>query len=141
MAEALRVYCRYGLREDGRGEWVPDAEGCPAQLCRADAAAHEAACEHALEACPFAGCGVQRRRRDADAHDAEAAVAHARGEREARLRLEAFSRGLEVWQLRQDAEDMGCHHARLHSHARWPLICCLCLLLESRRAHDRFCLP
>ena len=88
MAEALRVYCRYGLREDERGEWVCDAAGCQAQLCRADVAAHEAACEHALEACPFAGCGVQRRRRDADAHDAEAAVAHARGERDARLKLE-----------------------------------------------------
>ena len=93
LAEALRVYCRYGLREDERGEWVPDAAGCQAQLCRADVAAHEAACEHALEACPFAGCGVQRRRRDADAHDAEAAVAHARGERDARLALEASARG------------------------------------------------
>ena len=92
LAEALRVYCRYGLREDERGEWVPDAAGCQAQLCRADVAAHEAACEHALEACPFAGCGVQRRRRDADAHDAEAAVAHARGERDARLALEASER-------------------------------------------------
>ena len=28
LTEALRVYCRYGLREDARGEWVPDAEGC-----------------------------------------------------------------------------------------------------------------
>ena len=92
MAEALRVYCRYGLREDEHGEWVPDAEGCQAQLCRADVAAHEATCEHALEACPFAGCGVQRRRRDADAHDAEAAVTHARGERDARLALEASER-------------------------------------------------
>ena len=35
MAEALRVYCRYGLREDARGEWVPDAEGCQARLCDA----------------------------------------------------------------------------------------------------------
>ena len=87
-ADALRVYCRFGLREDERGALVPDPEGCPAQLCHRNAAAHEAACEHALEACPFAGCGVQRRRRDADAHDAEVAVAHARGERQARLALE-----------------------------------------------------
>ena len=96
MAEALRVYCRFGLREDARGEWVPDSEGCQVRLSRAEVAAHEAACEHALEACPFAGCDVQRRRRDADAHDAEAAVAHARGERDARLALEAHARGLET---------------------------------------------
>ena len=50
MAEALRVYCRYGLREDEHGVWVLDAAGCQAQLCRADVAAHEATCEHALEA-------------------------------------------------------------------------------------------
>ena len=89
VIESLRVYCRFGLREDERGAWIPDPEGCPAQLSRAEAAAHEAACEHALEACHFAGCGVERRRRDAEAHDAEAAVAHARGERDARLALEA----------------------------------------------------
>ena len=47
---ALRVYCRYGLREDEHGVWVLDAAGCQAQLCRADVAAHEATCEHALEA-------------------------------------------------------------------------------------------
>ena len=89
MVEALCVHCRFGVVDDGRGGWMPDPEGCQAQLSRAEAAAHEAACEHALEVCPFAGCGVQRRRRDADAHDAELAVAHARGERDARLALEA----------------------------------------------------
>ena len=104
MAEALRVYCRYGLREDERGVWVPNSEGCQAQLCRADVAAHEAACEHALEVCPFAGCGVQRRRRDADAHDAEAAVAHARGERDARLALEASARGERDARLKLEAQ-------------------------------------
>ena len=92
VVESLRVYCRFGVREDERGAWVADPAGCPAQLTRADVAAHEAACEHALEACPFAGCGVQRRRRDADAHDTEMAVAHARGERDARLALEASAR-------------------------------------------------
>ena len=93
MVEALRVRCRFGVVDDGRGGWMADPEGCQAQLSRAEAAAHEAACEHALEVCPFAGCGVQRRRRDADAHDAELAVAHARGERDARLALEARVRG------------------------------------------------
>ena len=93
MVEALRVRCRFGVREDERGGWIGDPEGCTSQLSRAEAAAHEAACEHALEACPFAGCGVQRRRRDADAHDAELALSHARGERDARLAVEATARG------------------------------------------------
>ena len=93
MVDALRVRCRFGLCEDERGGWMPDPEGCPAQLSRADAAAHEASCEHASEACPFAGCGVLRRRRDADAHDTLMAVAHVRGERDARLALEARVRG------------------------------------------------
>jgi hypothetical protein len=92
VVESLRVYCRFGVREDERGGWKPDPEGCLAQLSRGEAAAHEASCEHALEVCPFAGCGAQRRRRDADAHDAEMAVAHARGERDARLALEASAR-------------------------------------------------
>ena len=87
MVDNLRVHCRFGLREDERGRWTPDAEGCQAQLSRDAVAAHEAACEHAFELCPFAGCGVERRRRDADAHDAAAAVAHARGELDARLLL------------------------------------------------------
>ena len=89
LVEALRVHCRYGVREDKRGGWELDPDGCLAQLRRADAATHEATCEYAWETCPFAGCGVQRRRRDADAHDAVAAAAHARGERDARLRTEA----------------------------------------------------
>jgi hypothetical protein len=92
VLDALRVHCRFGLREDERGAWKPDPEGCPAQMSRGDAAAHEATCEHALEACPFAGCGVLRRRRDAEAHDAVAVVAHLRGERDARLGLEASAR-------------------------------------------------
>ena len=89
MAEALRMHCRFGLREDAQGGWEPDPEGCPAQLRREEAAAHEAACAHAFELCPFAGCGVERRRRDTDAHDAAAAVAHARGERDERLASQA----------------------------------------------------
>jgi hypothetical protein len=89
MVDALRVRCRFGLCEDERGGWMPDPSGCPAQLSRSEAAAHEASCEHASEACPFAGCGALRRRRDADAHDVLMAVAHARGERDARLSLEA----------------------------------------------------
>jgi hypothetical protein len=102
VVEALRVYCRFGVCEDEHGGWMLDsAGGCPVQLSRAEAAAHEAACEHALEACPFAGCGVLRRRRDADAHDAEMAVAHARGERDARLALEAIAH---AHQVRSDAQ-------------------------------------
>ena len=111
-ADALRVYCRFGLRENERGALVPDPEGRPAQLCHGNAAAHEAACEHALEACPFAGCGVQRRRRDADAHDTDAAVAHARGERDARLALEASSRGERDARLRLETQ-VSAANARL----------------------------
>jgi WD40 repeat protein len=92
VVEALRVYCRFGLREDDRGGWISDAAGCQAQMSLGEVSAHEATCEHALEVCPFAGCGVERRRRDADAHDAAAALAHARGERDARLALEARMR-------------------------------------------------
>jgi len=88
MVDDLRVYCRYGLRVD-EGRWTTDPEGCQAHLLREEAAAHEASCAHAFEVCAFAGCGVERRRRDVDAHDAAAALAHARGEREARLALQA----------------------------------------------------
>jgi len=70
VVDALRVYCRYGLREDEE-RWTPDPEGCPAHLLREEAAAHEAACAYAYEVCPFAGCGVERRRRDAAAHNFE----------------------------------------------------------------------
>ena len=77
MVEELRVYCRFGLREDDRGGWMPDPAGCPLQLSRGEAAAHEAACEYAQETCPFAGCGVQLRRRDAAAHNATAALTRA----------------------------------------------------------------
>ena len=101
MVDELRVYCRFGMREDERGAWVADPEGCPLQLSRGDAAAHEAVCEHALEACPFAGCGALRRRRDAEAHDAAAMMAHLRGERDARLALEA---GARAQQARSDAQ-------------------------------------
>ena len=87
--DALHVYCRFGLREDERGGWAPDPTLCHAQLAAFDVAAHEAVCEYALEPCPFAGCGVERRRRDADAHNAEAALAHASGEQVLRLVLEA----------------------------------------------------
>ncbi len=108
IVEALRMHCRFGLREDERGAWIPDPAGCQAQLRRDEVTAHEAVCEHALEACPFAGCGVQRRRRDADAHDAAAGVAHARGERGARLALEATTLAqqarLDALESHRDAE-------------------------------------
>ena len=83
------MYCRHGLRSDERGGWSPDPERCTELLRRGDVAAHEAVCLHVIEACPFAGCGVLRLRRDAGTHDAEAAAAHASGERAARLALEA----------------------------------------------------
>ena len=87
--DALLVHCRFGLRENERGDWAPDPALCDAQLAPSDVAAHEAVCQYALEACLFAGCGVVRRRRDADAHNAAAASEHARGERIMRLALEA----------------------------------------------------
>ena len=109
------MHCRFGVVDDGRAGWTADPEGCPAQLSRADAVAHEAACEHALEACPFAGCGLQRRRRDADAHDAAAALAHARGERDARLALEASAR---AQQSRLDAVEATARAGREAQQAR-----------------------
>ena len=88
MVDELRVRCRFGVKEEGDG-WVADEAGCPAQLSLDGAAAHEAACGFATTTCPFAGCGVQLRRDQTDAHDATYAVAHARGERAARLAGEA----------------------------------------------------
>ena len=85
IAEALLVHCRFGTREGERGEWLADPEGCPAQLSRAEAESHETTCEYVVEVCPFAGCGVERRRRDADAHNVAAAAAHARGMRNAHV--------------------------------------------------------
>ena len=113
VLDALRVYCRFGVREDERGAWVPDPEGCPLQLSRGEAAAHEAACEHALEACPFAGCGALRRRRDAEAHDAAAVVAHLRGERDARLALETSARSERDARLALEASALSERDARL----------------------------
>ena len=84
QVDELRVRCRFGLKEEGDG-WVVDVTGCPAQLSLDGAAAHEAACGFASIACPFAGCGVALRRDESDTHDATFAVAHARGERAARL--------------------------------------------------------
>ena len=89
MVEALRVHCRFGVREGDRGNWTHDRDGCQAHLLIADVSAHEASCEYAPELCPFSGCGVERRRRDARAHDTAAAEAHAFGERNARLASEA----------------------------------------------------
>ena len=99
MVDELRVRCRFGVKEEGDG-WVADEAGCPAQLTLDGAAAHEAACGFATIACPFAGCGVELRREQTDAHDANFVVAHARGERAARLAgeatLAAMSARLEV---------------------------------------------
>lgn len=89
MVEALRVHCRFGVREGEHGILKHNPDGCPAHLLVANVSAHEAACEYATELCPFSGCGVERRRRDARAHDVAAAEAHAVGERNARLASEA----------------------------------------------------
>ena len=93
--DALRVHCRWGVREDGAG-WVPDPAACPAVLSLGDAAVHAATCDWALETCPFAGCGVQRRRRDAEAHDRDALLAHLQGERAARVEAQAALQALEA---------------------------------------------
>ena len=96
MVDELRVRCRFGVKEEGDG-WVADETGCPAQLSLDGAAAHAATCGFATIVCPFAGCGVELRRDQTDAHDATFAVAHARGERAARLAGEAaMSSRLEV---------------------------------------------
>ena len=84
----LRVRCRFGVKEEG-DRWVADEAGCPAQLSLDGAAAHEAACGFATTTCPFTGCGVELRRNEADAHDAAFALAHARGERAARVPSDA----------------------------------------------------
>ena len=90
------MYCRFGLRESEDVEgWQADAEGCPAQLSVANAAAHEASCGFAFQRCGFAGCGAEYRRRDADAHDAAEAARHLHGEREARLALQTTVEALQ----------------------------------------------
>ena len=84
QVDELRVRCRFGVKEEG-DRWVADEAGCPAQLTLDGAAAHEATCGFATTTCPFAGCGVELRRSELEAHHATFAVAHARGERDARL--------------------------------------------------------
>ena len=91
LVDQLRIYCRFGLRETRDGEWEADPQGCPAQLSMDAAAAHEATCGFTLVRCEFSGCGMELRRCAVDAHDAAEALRHARGEREARLALEARS--------------------------------------------------
>ena len=86
--DALRVRCRFGVKEEGDG-WVADEAGCPAQLSLDGAAAHEATCGFAFTTCPFAGCGVQLRRSDVASHNAASVQAHLDGERAARMACEA----------------------------------------------------
>ena len=86
--DALRVRCRFGVKEEGDG-WVADEAGCPAQLSLDGAAAHEATCGFTTTACPFAGCGVELRRSDVASHNAASMQAHLDGERAARMAGEA----------------------------------------------------
>ena len=85
----MRIFCRFGLRETAADTWEPDSDGCPHQPRVADASTHDAVCGFAIVRCPFAGCGEEMRRSDAAVHDANEAVKHARGERAARVALEA----------------------------------------------------
>ena len=82
--DALRVRCRFGVKEEGEA-WVADEAGCPAQLTLDGAAAHEATCAFATTTCPFAGCGVELRRSDVASHNAASMQSHLDGERAARL--------------------------------------------------------
>lgn len=93
--DALRLRCRYGVRQQGDA-WVADDGGCPAVLALDALAAHEASCAHAPAACPFAGCGALLRPGDAAAHDAACAAAHQASERAARLAGEARLAALEA---------------------------------------------
>ena len=86
--DALRVRCRFGVKEEGGG-WMANEAGCPAQLTLDGAAAHEAACGFATITCPFAGCGVELRRSDVASHNAASVQAHLEGERAARLASDA----------------------------------------------------
>ena len=111
--DELCVRCRYGVKEEGDG-WMADEAGYPAQLTLDGAAAHEAACGFATTTtCPFAGCGVELRRDQADAHDAAFAVAHARGERAARLLSEARLSAVETSAASTRGELSGERAARL----------------------------
>ena len=91
MVDQLPFFCHFGLRPAFAGGWEADPAGCPMHLTADSVSAHEATCGFALVCCAFAGCGVELRRSAVDAHDAAEAVRHARGEREARLALEASS--------------------------------------------------
>lgn len=116
LVSQLRVRCRFGLREGERGLWEVDSEGCQAQLALGNAETHEAACGFAFLRCAFAGCGAELRRRDVDAHDAEAALVHARGEREARLAGEARLAAL----VTSSAARFAALESRLDAMARGP---------------------
>ena len=84
QVDELRVRCRFGVKEEG-DIWVADETSCPAQLSLDGAAAHEASCDFATVACPFAGCGVELRRSDITSHNATSVQTHLDGERSARL--------------------------------------------------------
>ena len=106
--------------------WVADETGCPAQLTLDGAAAHEAACSFTTTTCPFAGCGVELHLNQSDSHDAAFAVAHARGERAARVLSEARLAAVEssaastraFFEARLAAEQASAASARVLSEAR-----------------------
>jgi len=61
---------------------------CHAEVLRGGSAAHEAECG-ALVACTYAGCGATLRKCQQDAHNEQEWPLHLRGERAARLALQA----------------------------------------------------
>ena len=70
--DALRVRCRFGVKEEG-DRWVAD----------------EAACDFATTTCSFAGCGVELRRSDVASHNTASMQAHLDRERAARVTSDA----------------------------------------------------
>jgi hypothetical protein len=109
------VHCPNGLRFGAHDLAEADPEGCPftgtsaevdahfdscpfklemctcgAELRPSEKAAHKGECADVLVRCPFAGCGAMHNRGNAAAHEMEAAVHHARSEREERQRLQSL---------------------------------------------------
>lgn len=91
--------CRWGVMHapGDCGSWVPDPEGCPAQLgSYAEEQEHSKECEFTIACCVFTGCRFVLRKRDVPIHNRSNAEAHAAAELNERIRLQAVARSLRL---------------------------------------------
>ena len=138
---SLDVHCKYGVLDDGG----LDPDGCPVTMKASAIAEHEATCDFVRGTCGFAGCGLAMRRGEFDEHVRAAAVAHAVGERSARLvnekRLVALNMKMNAVDMKMNAvlKSTSLMHLRMSIHemdfyvnaSNWDALLDLCVSLQS----------